>query len=136
MTLQFPPKQRTQLESAKKKARDMTLEEYGQLAQLHDSFKPLWVTPTIQAGPLLPLDKEDMIVYMNDSRIVSFLIGPPSPYLPEHADHWIRTRVERMTLNGSPLNLALRDMEKGGKIIGSVGCSDELDEMLDGDDTG
>ncbi|GJJ75270.1 hypothetical protein EMPS_07628 [Entomortierella parvispora] len=136
MTLHFPPQQSTQLESAKKKASDMTPEEFDQLAQLHDSFKPLWVTPTIQAGPILPSDKDDLVGYMNDERVYSFLIGPPNPYLPEHADHWIRTRVSRMTIKGSPLHLALRDMEKGGKLIGSVGCSDELDENLDGDDTG
>ncbi|KAG0046984.1 hypothetical protein BGZ83_007866 [Gryganskiella cystojenkinii] len=132
--LQYP--QRTQLEDAKKKAADMTPEEFEQAAQLHDSFKPRWITPTIQAGPILPSDKEEMIKYLNDERIYKFLIGPPNPYLPEHADHWIKTRVERMTLKGSPTNFALRDMEKGGKVIGAVGVSDELDENLDGDDTG
>ncbi|KAF9357525.1 hypothetical protein BGX26_003595 [Mortierella sp. AD094] len=111
-------------------------EEIERLAKLHDSYKPIWLTETIQLAPLLPSDKESLIEYLNDPRIYQYLDGPPNPYTPEAADFWIGGRINRMTKNGTPLNLCLRDMTKGGKAIGSVGASDASDDDLEGDDTG
>ncbi|KAI8606506.1 acyl-CoA N-acyltransferase [Dissophora ornata] len=111
-------------------------EEYERLANLHDSYKPIWLTETIQLGPLLPSDKDALLEYLNDVRIHQWLYGPPNPYKPEDADFWINGRVDRMTANGTPLNFCFRDMARGGKAIGSVGVSNESDDRLDGDDTG
>jgi RimJ/RimL family protein N-acetyltransferase len=131
-----PPKSVQTLAASKKRAEDMTPEEFDQLTQLHNAFRPRWITPTIQVGPILPTDKQDLLKYLNDDRIVGTLIGPPKPYLPEHADDWIRTRVERMTIKGTPLECAIRDMENEGRIIGAVRVSDGPDDQLEGDDVG
>ncbi|KAF9437312.1 hypothetical protein BGZ76_001261 [Entomortierella beljakovae] len=111
-------------------------EEIEELLKLHDSFKPVWLTETIQLGPLLPSDKDSCIEYLNDPRIHQWLNGPPNPYTPEAADHWINTRYQRLTKEGIPLSFTIRDMERGGKAIGSVSVSDESDDKLDQDDTG
>ncbi|KAK3814141.1 MAG: acyl-CoA N-acyltransferase [Benniella sp.] len=111
-------------------------EEYERLANLHDSFQPVWLTDTIQLGPLLPSDKDALIEYLNDVRIYQWLIGPPNPYKPEDADFWIRTRVDRMSKEGLPLGFVFRDMTKGGKAVGAVSVSAESDDNLEGDDTG
>lgn len=34
-------------------------------------------------------DKFSMIAALNDPRVYQWLLGPPYPYLPEHADEWI-----------------------------------------------
>ncbi|GJJ74441.1 hypothetical protein EMPS_06799 [Entomortierella parvispora] len=125
-----------QLLAQRKSVHDMTAEEIEQLQALHDSFRPRWITPTVQVGPLMPSDRDDLLKYLNDPRIVNTLVGPPKPYLPEHADGWIRTRIERLSLKGSPLECAIRDMEKGGKLIGAVRVSDGPDDQLEGDDVG
>ncbi|KAG0217750.1 acyl-CoA N-acyltransferase [Mortierella sp. GBAus27b] len=110
-------------------------EEYERLAKLHDSFKPIWLTETIQLGPLLPSDKNSLLEYLNDSRVYQWLLGPPNPYKSEHADHRISSRVDRMTKRGTPLSLVFRDMTTG-KAIGAVGVSDSSDDDLEGDDIG
>ncbi|KAF9174825.1 hypothetical protein BGX21_009122 [Mortierella sp. AD011] len=111
-------------------------EEIERLCKLHDSYKPIWLTETIQLAPVLPSDKEALIKHLNDPRIYRYLYGPPNPYTPEDADQWIAGRIDRMTKNGTPLNLHLRDMAKGGIAIGSVTASDTSDDDLQGDDTG
>ncbi|KAF9916543.1 hypothetical protein BX616_003515 [Lobosporangium transversale] len=111
-------------------------EEYERLARSHDSYSPFWLTETIQLGPLLPSDKESLLEYLNDSRVYQWLLGPPYPYTEKDADLFIKGRVDRVTKNGTPLHLVFRDMTKGGKAIGSVGVSDDSDDMLDGDDVG
>ncbi|KAF8975982.1 hypothetical protein BGZ46_008677 [Entomortierella lignicola] len=111
-------------------------EEIERLAKLHDSYKPVWLTETIQLGPLLPSDKEALLVHLNDPRIYQYLYGPPNPYTPEDADLWINSRIDRMTKKGTPLNFYFRDMTKGGVAIGSVGVTDVSDDNLEGDDTG
>ncbi|KAI1312609.1 hypothetical protein EDD11_002918 [Mortierella claussenii] len=113
-----------------------SLEKYDQLARQHDSYPPFWLTETIQLAPLLPSDKDSVIEYLNDPRVYQWLIGPPNPYTPEDADHWIRTRVERVTQQGTPLHLVFRDMARGGKAVGAIGVTADSDEMLDGDDVG
>ncbi|KAG0002707.1 hypothetical protein BGZ65_002395 [Modicella reniformis] len=111
-------------------------EEIERLTKLHDSFKPIWLTETIQLDPLLPSDKDALLEYLNNPQVHQWLVGPPNPYKPEDADLWIKSRVDRMTKDGTPLNFVFRDMTRGGKAIGSVGVSDESDDNLEGDDTG
>ncbi|KAF9107210.1 hypothetical protein BGX27_008843 [Mortierella sp. AM989] len=111
-------------------------EEIERLTKLHDSYKPIWLTETIQLAPLLPSDKDSLLEYLNDPRIFQYLFGPPNPYTPKDADFWIGSRFERMTKNGTPLNFYFRDMTRGGKVVGSVSVSDESDDNLEGDDTG
>jgi len=119
-----------------KLVKDMTPEEVERLTALYDSFRPRWITPTVQVGPLKTSDRDDLLKHLNDPRIVNTLVGPPKPYLPEHADDWIKTRIERMTVKGSPLECAIKDMEKDGKLIGAIRVSDGPDDQLEGDDVG
>ncbi|KAF9183734.1 hypothetical protein BGZ51_003838 [Haplosporangium sp. Z 767] len=113
-------------------------EELDHLTRLHDSFQPLWLTETIQLGPLHASDKDKnaLLKYMNDPRVYSFLLGPPNPYTSDDADNWISGRINRMTKQGIPLNAMLRDMTKDGQIIGAVQVSDASDDILEGDDVG
>lgn len=104
-------------------------EEYERLAKLHDSFKPIWLTETIQLGPILPSDEGSLVEYLNDSRVHPWLLGPPYPYTLEDADEWIAGRVDRMSKRGTPLGLVFRDMTTG-KDIGAIRVSDASDEDL------
>ncbi|CAO3567405.1 unnamed protein product [Mortierella alpina] len=115
-----------------------TPEEFERLAKLHDSFKPFWLTETMQLAPWqhTDQDKATLIEYLNDPNIYRWLLGPPYPYLSSDADNWLGGRVDRMTKKGTPLTYAIRDMTKGGKAVGSVAVSDESDDILTGDDTG
>jgi len=70
------------------------------------------------------------------ARDPPFLCGPPFPYTLEDSDFWIATGFERTAKNGTPLDLCIRDMTKGGQLIGSVRVGDQSDENLDGDDVG
>lgn len=136
--LPFPPPFSTMSDSTHhhQETRDSrSPEEYERLANLHDSFTPVWLTETIQLGPLLPSDKDSLLEYLNNPEIYQNLIGPPQPYTPKDADEWIRGRVDRMTKQGTPLNFVFRDMTTG-KAVGSVGVTNESDDNLDGDDTG
>lgn len=123
-------------QTQKNLVKDMTPEEIEQLTAMYDSYRPRWITPTLQVGPLKTTDRDDLLKYLNDPRIVQTLIGPPKPYLPEHADDWIKTRIERMTVKGSPLECAIRDMANGGRLVGAVRVSDGPDDQLEGDDVG
>ncbi|KAG0361415.1 acyl-CoA N-acyltransferase [Gamsiella multidivaricata] len=111
-------------------------EELERLNQIHDSYKPIWLTETIQIGPVLPSDKDALLEHLNDPRIYQWLLGPPNPYTPADADFWINSRALRMTEKGMPLNFSIRDMTRSGKVIGSIGVSNDSDDKLDGDDTG
>lgn len=102
----------------------------------YNAYPPKWVTPTIQLSVWRPEDREHIFRYMNMPEIHPFLCGPPFPYTLEDSDFWIATGFERTSKNGTPLDLCLRDMTKGGLLIGSVRVGDESDENLDGDDVG
>ena len=111
-------------------------EEHARLLDLHNSFKPIWLTETIQLGPWLPSDRDVIAEYMNDPRVYEYLFGPPIPYTLKDADDWLAMRVDRMTEKGTPLDFAFRDMARGGRAFGCVGASDNSDENLAEDDTG
>ncbi|KAF9299468.1 hypothetical protein BGZ74_008912 [Mortierella antarctica] len=102
----------------------------------YNAYPPKWVTPTIQLSVWRPEDRERIFRYMNMPEIHPFLCGPPFPYTLEDSDFWIATAFERTSKNGTPLDLCLRDMTKGGQLIGSIRVADESDENLDGDDVG
>ncbi|KAF9929016.1 hypothetical protein FBU30_001925 [Linnemannia zychae] len=110
--------------------------EYQRLRDLHDSYKPVWLTETIALGPWLSSDRDAIVENMNDPRIYSYINGIPYPYTLKDADDWLSRRINRMTDKGTPLEFCIRDMARGGKAIGSVGTSNESDEVLDQDDTG
>ncbi|KAG0235454.1 hypothetical protein BGW42_005240 [Actinomortierella wolfii] len=129
VTQQPPQNRRFQID-------DTESEEYQRLLALHDSFPPFWLTPTIQLGPLLPSDKEALLKYMNDPRVFTYLAAPPNPYKPGDADWWIHHRATRMLEDGTLLNFAIRDMDKGGLLIGSIEISSTDDTDLEGDDVG
>ncbi|KAF9089207.1 hypothetical protein BGX23_006856 [Mortierella sp. AD031] len=111
-------------------------EELERLRSLHNSFKPVWLTETIQLGPWLPSDRKALVKHLNDPRIYKFLMGPPFPYTLKDADDWLGLRVNRMTDKGTPLDFCFRDMARGGKAIGCISTSNESDDVLTGDDTG
>ncbi|KAF9575685.1 hypothetical protein EC968_002249 [Mortierella alpina] len=113
-------------------------EEYERLAKLHDSFKPFWLTETIQLAPWTcsEQDKDSQMEYLNDPNINRWLLGPPNPYKRSDADSWLAARVDRMTTKGTPLTYAIRDMTKGGKAVGCVSVSNGSDDILTGDDVG
>ncbi|KAF9297713.1 hypothetical protein BGZ88_009252 [Linnemannia elongata] len=111
-------------------------EEHARLLGLHNSFKPIWLTETIQLGPWLPSDRDVIAEYMNDPRVYEYLFGPPIPYTLKDADDWLAMRVDRITEKGTPLDFAFRDMARGGRAFGCVGASDHSDENLAEDDTG
>ncbi|KAF9911930.1 hypothetical protein EC991_001836 [Linnemannia zychae] len=115
-----------------------TAEEDARLLALHNSFKPIWLTPTITIGPWFPSDREASVEYLNNDRIQPFIWGPPYPYKLEHADFWLSTemRLERVTDKGTPLDFCIRDMTRGGKAIGGIAVASESDENLDDGDTG
>ncbi|KAF9396299.1 hypothetical protein CPC16_003267 [Podila verticillata] len=121
------------------------MSEHTQLADIQDkehliarynAYPPKWVTPTIQLSVWRPEDREHIFRYMNMPEIHPFLSGPPFPYTLEDSDFWVTTGFERTSKNGTPLDLCIRDMTKGGLLIGSVHVGDQSDENLDGDDVG
>ncbi|KAI1317415.1 hypothetical protein EDD11_008479 [Mortierella claussenii] len=115
-----------------------TAEGDASLLALHNSFKPIWLTPTITVGPWFPSDRKASVEYLNDDRIHPYIWGPPYPYKLEHADFWLGTemRLERVTDKGTPLDFCMRDMARGGKAIGGLAVTNQSDEKLDEDDTG
>ena len=122
-----------------------TMSEHTQLVDTQDkerliarynAYPPKWVTPSIQLSVWRPEDREYLFRYMNMPEIHLFLCGPPFPYTLEDSDFWIATGFERTAKNGTPLDLCIRDMTKGGQLIGSVRVGDQSDENLDGDDVG
>ncbi|KAG0261011.1 hypothetical protein BG011_001430 [Mortierella polycephala] len=131
------PKQDTEVTPQESSAK-RSPEELDRLTRLYDSFQPLWLTETIQLGPLYPSDKDRnaLLKHLNDPRVYSYLIGPPNPYTSNDADNWISGRFDRMTKQGIPLNAMLRDMAKDEQIIGAVQVSDISDDNLEGDDVG
>lgn len=52
-------------------------------------------------------DKFSMIAALNDPRVYQWLLGPPYPYLPEHADEWI----EHTSRQADALLQELRDLQ-------------------------
>ncbi|KAF9320591.1 hypothetical protein BG003_005563 [Podila horticola] len=108
----------------------------GHLKATHNAYPPKWVTPTIQLSVYRDGDREDLARYLNMPEIYSYLSGPPFPYTLEHSDEWIQNSYQRVSKNGVPLDMCLRDMAKGGVLIGRVRVSDSSDEDLNGDDVG
>ncbi|KAG0274774.1 hypothetical protein BGZ95_009483 [Linnemannia exigua] len=112
-------------------------EEHKRLLNLHNSFKPVWLTETVQLGPWLPSDRDVLVEFLNDPRVYPFFSGPPYPYTLKDADAWLALRVDRMTkTGGTPLDFAFRDMARGGKAVGCISISNESDDVLEGDDIG
>ncbi|KAG0088352.1 hypothetical protein BGZ93_002390 [Podila epicladia] len=128
MTEEKPPKTQEEI--------DHDNVEYERLAAIHNSARRRWLTPTLQLTPWLPADRDALVPYLNMPEIYSYINGPPFPFLPSHADKWIRGRPFEMTKNGTPLNHCIRDMTKGGKPIGSVYVTADSDDNLEGDGVG
>ena len=74
--------------------------------------------------------------YFNMPEIYSYLSGPPFLTPLEDGDQSIQAGYKRMSKNGTPLDMCLRDMAKGGVLIGGVRVSDTSDEDIDGDNVG
>ncbi|KAF9163238.1 hypothetical protein DFQ26_002793 [Actinomortierella ambigua] len=115
---------------------NLTSEEYQLVLALHDRSPPQWLTPTIQVGPLLPSDKDELMRHLNDPRVYTYLLGPPHPYKSEDADWWIHHRGARMLEDGTLLHYVFRDMNKQGKLIGAITIDSVNDDNLEGDDVG
>lgn len=115
---------------------ERTPEEHARLLALHNSYPPIWLTPTITLGPWFPTDRETLVEYLNDARIYSYLCGPPFPYTLQDADFWLGMKIDRMTEKGTPLDFCFRDMSRGGKAVGSIAMSNGSDDVLTGDDIG
>ncbi|KAF9390826.1 hypothetical protein CPB97_008343 [Podila verticillata] len=112
------------------------IQNKDRLIAIYKAYPPKWVTPSIQLSVYRDEDRENLARYLNMPEIYSYLSGPPFPYTLEDSDQWIKTGYQRMSKNGTPLDMCLRDMAKGGILIGRVRVSDASDEDLDGDDVG
>lgn len=112
------------------------IENKDRLIAIHNAYPPKWVTPSIQLSVYRDEDRENLARCLNMPEIYSYLSGPPFPYTLEDSDQWIQAGYQRMSKNGTPLDMCLRDMAKGGVLIGRVRVSDTSDEDLDGDDVG
>ncbi|KAF9973976.1 hypothetical protein BGZ73_002756 [Actinomortierella ambigua] len=115
---------------------DLESDHYQTVLARHDRSPSQWLTPTVQLGPLLPSDKAELMRYMNDPRVCSYLNGPPNPYKPEDADWWIHRRGTRMLEDGTLLHYVFRDMDNEGRLIGAIDINSVDDDDMDGDNIG
>ena len=59
-----------------------------------EPFVPVPGFPNIIITPNRPTDAVPIVPIMNDRRVYMNIVAPPYPYLPEHAEEWVRTRLQ------------------------------------------
>lgn len=78
-------------------------------------------------------DRDDLVLMLNDPAIYKFLLTPPFPYYPHHAEEWLRMtksksdkilkvlREGKTVVNGFPVQY-IREMQPDGRelLLGDV----------------
>jgi len=55
-------------------------------------------------------DAADITLILNDPRVYKNLLGPPFPYLPQHAEEWLRTTKDKS-------DKILEDLREGRTVV-------------------
>ena len=72
-------------------------------------------------------DAADITLILNDPRVYKTLLGPPFPYLPHHAEEWLRVTKERS-------DKVLEDLREGKTVVDGCPVQNIREVQSDGTD--